>query len=172
MDIFDVFSNRHSIRAFTDQPIPDDVIKKIHEAVNRAPSAGNLQACDIYQVGKREHKQALMHASYDQEFLIQAPVVLVFCAVPARSAVRYAERGASLQPLPVHLPCWQRQRLDWVVFGWEHSMKTRCTRSLELSQGIDQLPYCRLDIRVRHPAFAQDGHWRRSSIKSDRIASI
>lgn len=37
-----------------------------------------------------------MHAAYDQEFVAQAPVVLVFCATPARSAVRYHERGETL----------------------------------------------------------------------------
>ena len=96
MDIFDVFSARHSIRAYTDQPIPDEALKQILESVNRAPSAGNLQAFDIYQVTKKEHKEALMRASHDQEFLVQAPVVLVFCAVPSRSAVRYTERGETL----------------------------------------------------------------------------
>ena len=96
MDIFDVFAERHSIRGYTDQVISDDVLNRIFESVNRAPSAGNLQAFDIYRVTKQEHKEALMRASYDQEFLVQAPVVLVFCAVPARSAVRYAERGATL----------------------------------------------------------------------------
>jgi len=96
MDIFDVFSARHSIRAFTDQPVTDDILGKILEAVNRAPSAGNLQAFDIFQVTKVEHKEALMRASHDQGFLVQAPVVLVFCATPARSAVRYNERGGTL----------------------------------------------------------------------------
>ncbi len=96
MNIFDVFTQRHSIRAFTDQPIADDVLNRILESVNRAPSAGNLQAFDVYQVTKTEYKEAIMHASYDQEFLVHAPVVLVFCAVPARSAVRYSERGETL----------------------------------------------------------------------------
>jgi nitroreductase len=35
-------------------------------------------------------------ASGDQEFLAQAPVVLVFCAHGSRSAARYRERGSSL----------------------------------------------------------------------------
>ncbi len=96
MDIFNVFSKRHSIRAFTDQPVTNELLVKIFEAVKKAPSAGNLQAFDIYLVTKMEHKKALMRASYDQEFLVQAPVVLVFCAVPARSAVRYTERGETL----------------------------------------------------------------------------
>ena len=96
MDIFDVFSRRHSIRGFTDQPITDDVLMQIFEAVNRAPSAGNLQAFDIYLATRTEHRKALMRAAYDQEFVAQAPVVLVFCATPERSAVRYRERGETL----------------------------------------------------------------------------
>ncbi|HEY5729511.1 MAG TPA: nitroreductase family protein [Anaerolineales bacterium] len=96
MDIFDVFSGRHSIRAFTDQPVTDDELMKVFEAVNRAPSAGNLQAFDIYQVTKKEHKEAIMRASYDQGFLVQAFVILVFCATPSRSTERYNERGEAL----------------------------------------------------------------------------
>ncbi len=96
MDLFEVFAARHSIRAFTDQPVPDEAVKKIFEAVNRAPSAGNLQAFEIYQVTQPSHREALTRAALDQEFLAQAPVVLVFCAAPARSAVRYTERGETL----------------------------------------------------------------------------
>jgi nitroreductase len=96
MELFEVFAARHSIRAFTDQPVPDEALGKIFEAVNRAPSAGNLQAFEIYQVTQLSHREALMRASYDQEFLVQAPLVLVFCAAPARSAVRYTERGETL----------------------------------------------------------------------------
>ena len=96
MELFEVFVARHSIRAFMDQPVPDEALGKIYEAVNRAPSAGNLQAFEIYQVTQSSHREALMRASYDQEFLTQAPLVLVFCAAPARSAVRYTERGETL----------------------------------------------------------------------------
>ena len=96
MDIFDVFSRRHSVRAFTDQPVTGEALQKIFEAVNRAPSAGNLQAFHIYQVTKAKYREALMHAADDQEYLGQAPVVLVFCAVPERSALRYNDRGETL----------------------------------------------------------------------------
>lgn len=96
MDLFDVFSSRHSIRAFTDLSIPSDDLARILEAVNRAPSAGNRQAFDIYTVTQGESKNALMKAAYDQGFLVQAPVVLVFCATPARSAERYGQRGETL----------------------------------------------------------------------------
>jgi nitroreductase len=96
MDIFDVFSSRYSIRAFADQPIRGEDLEKILDAVNRAPSAGNRQAFEIYQVTGLDYKRALKKAAYDQEFLVQAPAVLVFCASPTRSAERYGERGKTL----------------------------------------------------------------------------
>ncbi|MEJ2559049.1 MAG: nitroreductase family protein [Anaerolineae bacterium] len=41
-------------------------------------------------------KQALAKAAGNQDFLAEAPVVLVFCTHPARSAARYGERGKRL----------------------------------------------------------------------------
>lgn len=96
MEFFETLQTRRSIRAFRADPITDEQRQKIFEAINSAPSAGNLQAYEVYIVTEAAHKQALMHASYAQEFLTQAPLVLVFCASPARSAPRYAERGETL----------------------------------------------------------------------------
>ena len=44
MDFFDVVKERHSIRTYSDQPIEPEKLRKIPDAINRAPSAGNLQA--------------------------------------------------------------------------------------------------------------------------------
>jgi nitroreductase len=96
MDFFDVVSKRHSIRAYKDQPIEPEKLQRILEAINRAPSAGNLQAYEIYMVCEVKSKIALVKAAYDQEFLAQAPVVLVFCAHAARSAGKYGKRGIEL----------------------------------------------------------------------------
>lgn len=96
MEFFETLQNRHSIRAFRADPLTDSQRQKIFEAINSAPSAGNLQACEVYVVTEPAHKQALVQAAYAQEFIAQAPLVLVFCANPARSAVRYAQRGESL----------------------------------------------------------------------------
>jgi len=96
MDFFDVITERHSTRAFTKQPVEEEKAQKILEAANRAPSAGNLQGYEIYRVTKVENKSALVAAAWAQEFIAEAPLVLVFCANPARSGVRYAERGERL----------------------------------------------------------------------------
>jgi nitroreductase len=41
MDLFEAIQNRRSVRRFEDRPVPDDMIKKIVEAGQWAPSACN-----------------------------------------------------------------------------------------------------------------------------------
>ncbi len=96
MDFFKIVDDRRSMRKYVETPVEDEKLHKILETANRAPSAGNLQAYEIYVVRKLEQRQALVKASWDQGFLAEAPVVLIFCVNPARSAVKYGERGNSL----------------------------------------------------------------------------
>jgi nitroreductase len=96
MEFFDVVRERHSIRAYDSRPLEPAKMRQILEAVNRAPSAGNLQAFEIYMVCTDYRKTALVKAAGDQEFLAEAPVDLVFCAHAALSTVRYAGRGERL----------------------------------------------------------------------------
>ena len=96
MDFFKTIEDRRSMRKYAGTPIEDEKLQKILETANKAPSAGNLQGYEIYVVRKLEQRQALVKAACDQEFLAEAPVVLAFCADPARSAVKYGDRGATL----------------------------------------------------------------------------
>lgn len=83
MEFFEVVRSRHSIRAFTAKPVEAEKLHAILEAADRAPSAGNLQAYEIYVVTHRTILNALARAALDQEFIAQAPLALVFCAHPA-----------------------------------------------------------------------------------------
>lgn len=96
MDFFDVVKERHSIRAYQPGAVEPEKLQQILQVVNCAPSAGNLQAYEVYLVEDAERKHALVKAGYDQEFLSQAPLVLVFCAHAARSEGRYGRRGVEL----------------------------------------------------------------------------
>ncbi len=96
MDFFKIVEDRRSMRKYAETPVEEEKLHKILETANRAPSAGNLQGYEIYVVRKLEQRQALVKAAWDQEFLAEAPVVLVFCANPPRSAVKYGERGTTL----------------------------------------------------------------------------
>ncbi len=99
MDFFHLIEARRSMRKYAETPVEEEKLQRILAAINRAPSAGNLQAFEVFIVRKLEQRQALVQAAWNQEFLAEAPVVLAFCAEPARSAIKYGERGATLYAL-------------------------------------------------------------------------
>lgn len=96
MDFFEVLKRRHSIRRFKDKEIEKDKIEKLLEVANSAPSAGNLQAYQIFLVRDKDKRQKLGRASYNQDFVAQAPIDLVFCIDPFRSGRTYGTRGEAL----------------------------------------------------------------------------
>ena len=96
VDLFEVIKRRRSVRAFTPHAVEAEKVAQVLAAANAAPSAGNLQAYEIFRVTREQKRAALARAALDQFFVAQAPVVLVFCANPKRSAAKYRERGARL----------------------------------------------------------------------------
>ncbi|MFQ6016251.1 MAG: nitroreductase family protein [Anaerolineae bacterium] len=96
MDFFETVEKRRSIRAFQSRAVEESKVRAILDAANSAPSAGNLQAYEIYLVTKAEQRIALARAAGRQDFIAQAPLILVFFANPSRSAVRYGQRGVRL----------------------------------------------------------------------------
>ena len=96
MEFFEAVNRRRSVRIFTSQPVSDAQVQTLLEAANRAPSAGNLQAYFIYVVKDSAIRQRLSAAAGGQAAVADAPVVLVFCAVPSRSAEKYGAKGAQL----------------------------------------------------------------------------
>jgi len=96
MEFFDVLNARHSIRAYAKTPVEDEKLDRIFETINQAPSAGNLQAFEVYVVTTGDDRAELANAALGQDFIAQAPVVLIFCAHATRSAEQYGKRGTSL----------------------------------------------------------------------------
>jgi nitroreductase len=97
MDFFEVIERRYSLRDFdpSRDVAPQDVERMLRAAI-RAPSAGNLQPWFFVVVRDKKKKEALARAALDQWFITQAPVVVVVCADPGRSAMRYGGRGVNL----------------------------------------------------------------------------
>lgn len=95
VDFFEVVKQRRSVRSYTSQEVETDKVTQVLEAADAAPSAGNLQAYEIFRVTSQSERAALAKASGDQAYVAQAPVVLVFCANGARAG-KYGERGATL----------------------------------------------------------------------------
>jgi nitroreductase len=99
MEFFDVVERRRSVRVFTDQPVEKEKLDRILQACRDAPSAGNRQAYEIYVVTDAARRGDLARAAYEQAFLAQAPLALVFCTHAGLSAERYGERGENLYAL-------------------------------------------------------------------------
>jgi nitroreductase len=96
MQFFELVETRRSVRAYAKTAVEGEKIRRILATALLAPSAGDLQAYQIAVIEKSETKAALAAAALGQDFVAEAPVILVFCANPQRSASRYGERGAML----------------------------------------------------------------------------
>lgn len=99
MDFFEAVEKRCSMRSFVDRPVDQHQIDKILQAANRAPSAGNLQAYEIYLVTDDRKKNELVSATLNQQFIAEAPVVLVFCTHAELTTWKYGDRGRDLYTL-------------------------------------------------------------------------
>ena len=96
MHIPEAIKKRRSIRAFSDQDIPDSDVDLLVEAACCAPSAGNRQPWEFIIVRDDDMKRSIAKAAFGQYFLAEAPVVFIVCADPGRSASRYGRRGSEL----------------------------------------------------------------------------
>jgi nitroreductase len=95
MNLLETIKNRRSIRKFQKKEIPEKIIDQLIEALIWAPSAGNLQSRKFYFVFKQEIKEKLVKAALEQDFIAQAPLVIVGCS-DDKISIRYGERGKNL----------------------------------------------------------------------------
>jgi nitroreductase len=94
MRFFEVVEIRQSVRKYAERAVEPGKLQAILEAANRAPSAGNCQSYEIYVVSGAKSRAALAAATWEQDFVGQAPVSLVFCTHPARCQYAPAETYA------------------------------------------------------------------------------
>lgn len=75
------FLNQHrTIRKYTNQNVPTDLINELLTAACRSSNTGNMQAYSIIVTTDSEIKNNLAPAHFNQPMITQAPVVLTFCA--------------------------------------------------------------------------------------------
>lgn len=118
MDVYEAIKTRRSVRAYQDKPVPEDVLNRLLEAVRLAPSAGNRQDWKFIIVKDKETIQAIARAANNQQFIAQAPVVIVAvslnpdrimsCEVPAYAvdlaiAIDHLTLAATVEGLGT---CW------------------------------------------------------------------
>ena len=77
MDLYEVIETRRSVRAYSDKPIPEDVLKRVLNAGRIAPSGSNRQPTRFIVVRDPEARKALVPLCEGQRFVAEAPIIIV-----------------------------------------------------------------------------------------------
>ena len=79
MNLYDIIMKRRSVRNFKDQEIPEDVTEELLDAVNNAPSGGNIQPISVILVQEAEARKELARMVGEQPWVRNAPLSMIFC---------------------------------------------------------------------------------------------
>ena len=77
MNVFEAITNRRSVRAYEPRAVPEESLNRVLEAARLAPSANNRQDYTFVVVKDAAKREKLVDAAADQEFVGEAPVVIV-----------------------------------------------------------------------------------------------
>jgi len=87
MNLQELIRKRYSVRAYKPDPVEDEKLARILEAVRMAPTACNLQPFRVVIIPTAGRKDELRRI-YGREWFTQAPLILAVCALPAEAWVR------------------------------------------------------------------------------------
>lgn len=117
MDFWDVVRKRRMVRNFTDEPVSNEVIERIVEAGQHAPSAGFSQGV-VYVVvtdkgtrqtiGEIAGEESYVRGGFDP-FISGAPVQIVICTSEQLYHDRYNERDKKPEG---------EDEIDWPIPYW------------------------------------------------------
>ncbi|MEA3378587.1 MAG: nitroreductase family protein [Nanoarchaeota archaeon] len=79
MELKDSILGRRSIRRYKTKPVPVEVLGDILDIARFAPSAGNLQNWQFVIVKDSVKKKEIASACLEQNWMMQAPVLIVIC---------------------------------------------------------------------------------------------
>lgn len=100
--IWKLFDKRVSVRSYLPQDVSDESIEFLLECGVTAPSNGNMQPWEFIIIRDDEVKNRVVECTFTgyfskgsnhQNWILDAPVVLVVCANQKRTKARYGEMG-------------------------------------------------------------------------------
>lgn len=98
MNVLDIIRKRKSVRKYKSDPVPEDVLARVLEAARLAPSAKNIQPWKFIVVLDRATKRKLAKASFEQNFMSDAAVVVAACGFPEKA---YPRQGRYMNSWPI-----------------------------------------------------------------------
>ncbi|MFZ4649513.1 MAG: nitroreductase family protein [Rubrivivax sp.] len=91
----DTLLRHRSIRAFKPDPVDPTLVEEVcAQAIAGGSSSGNLNTVSIVLTRDPARKQRLHELHFEQEMVLQAPLVMTFCADMHRTRSWLARRGA------------------------------------------------------------------------------
>ena len=116
MDVHEAIRERRSVRKYESEPVPDESLRKILEAVQWAPSWVNLQPWEVVIVDDPQVRERLQECVPEgnpgRKALAAAPLVLAICG---KQGVSGYYNG---QPSTIHG--------DWVMFDLGIACQNLC----------------------------------------------
>ena len=145
MDVYEAVTSRRAVRAFTDQPIPKEVLQRVLSAAAWSPSASNLQPWRAYvltgaplaELKKRAGARVVAGDPWDEEEYEQYPPTLKSPYQERRSAFGKQRYGA-LGVLREDLEARQRAAAaNWDCFGAPAALFCYIDRDMDRPQWSD-----------------------------------
>jgi nitroreductase len=87
MDFRDLIRHRYSVRAYSPDPVDEELLHQVLEAGRLAPTAANRQAFRIIVIRTAGREQALKRI-YPKDWFVNAPLVVCVCGIPDKNWVR------------------------------------------------------------------------------------
>jgi len=109
MEVTEAILARRSIRRFKPEPLPEEHLKKILEAAQQAPSAGNKQPWQFIVVRDPDIKDRLGKIARNQTWISNASVIIVALAMDKKLPQIYekwAERDVMIAVEHMVLSAW------------------------------------------------------------------
>jgi len=115
MDLMNSMNSRRTVRAYSDQPLDDSMLNTIFQTACRASNTGNMQAYSVIVTRDADRKRILAPLHFNQQQIVQAPVVLTFCVDFNRFGKWCSQRNA--QPGFANLQALTYAAIDTVILA-------------------------------------------------------
>lgn len=125
MELMEAIKGRRSIRKYKPDPVPEEVLRTIMEAVRWSPSWANTQCWEVVVVKDQQVKYelagTLVKTNPALSSMTDAPVVLVLCGKKGISGFKKGEVATV--------------KGDWLMFDTGIAMQTLCLTAHSLGLG-------------------------------------
>ena len=125
MDLMNAIKGRRSIRKYKPDPVPEEALRTVMEAIRWAPSWANTQCWEVIVVKdskvKSELSTALRETNPALLSMTEAPLILILCG---KKGISGYSKG---QPRTV--------RGDWLMFDTGLAMQNLCLAAYALGLG-------------------------------------